>query len=160
VRRGLAAAALVAAAPSTAAAKAGGQPDLWGTVNLCDTPAQPGAVGVRVSIPREQGAPAQRARIRLQSFDGDARAWRLVRSGGDAGWARIRRRPSPRAGGTTFTFLPPKAGSRIVLRGLVDVEWRRGRRIVDHARLQTTAGHDDAGDRPLRVSRSSCEIKR
>jgi hypothetical protein len=77
VRRALAAAAaaaLVAAAPSTAAAKAGGHPDLWATVNLCDTPAHPGAVGVRVSIPREKGAPAQWARIRLQFFDGDARA--------------------------------------------------------------------------------------
>jgi hypothetical protein len=83
-----------------------------------------------------------------------------VRSGGDAGWARIGAGPRLVQGGTTFTFPPPKAGSRTVLRGLVDVEWRRGRRIVGHGRLQTTAEHDDAGDRHLRVSRSSCEIKR
>ena len=63
-------------------------------------------------------------------------------------------------GGTTFTFPPPKAGSRIVLRGLVDVEWRVGTRVVDRARVTTTAGHRDAKDRQRRVSRSSCEITR
>jgi hypothetical protein len=63
-------------------------------------------------------------------------------------------------GGTTFTFPLPKPGSRIVLRGLVDVEWRDGTQVVDHARLNTTAGHRDATDRQRRVSHSSCEITR
>jgi hypothetical protein len=155
----VAAAALLAAVLARPAA--GAKPrDLWATVNLCDPPTHAGAVGVRVSIPREEGSPSQWARIRLQFFDGKARAWRLVRSGGDAGFARVGAGSRLVQGGTTFTFPPPRAGSRIVVRGLVDVEWRRGRRVVDRARLQTTAGHDDARDRHLRVSRSSCEIKR
>lgn len=53
----LAVAALLA--PAAAVAKTDARPDLWATVNVCDTPAKPGAVGVRVSIPREQGAPQQ-----------------------------------------------------------------------------------------------------
>jgi hypothetical protein len=134
--------------------------DLWATVNLCDSPSRPGAVGVRVSIPREKGAPRQWARIRLQWFDGTDRAWRLVRSGGDAGWARIGIGTRLVQGGTTFTFPPPKPGARIVLRGLVDVEWRDGTEVVDHARLTTTAGHRDGKDKQRRVSRSSCEITR
>jgi len=134
--------------------------DLWATVNLCDSPSRPGAVGVRVSIPREDGAPRQWARIRLQWFDGTDRAWRLVRSGGDAGWARIGIGTRLVQGGTTFTFPPPKPGARIVLRGLVDVEWRDGTDVVDHARLTTTAGHRDGKDKQRRVSRSSCEITR
>ena len=85
-------------------------PGLWATVNLCDTPAKPGAVGVRVSIPREKGAPQQWARIRLQWFDGTKRAWRLVRSGGDAGFARIGIGARLVQGGTTFTFPLPKPG--------------------------------------------------
>jgi hypothetical protein len=113
-----------------------------------------------VSIPREKGAPQQWARIRLQWFDGTKRAWRLVRSGGDAGFARIGIGARLVQGGTTFTFPLPKAGSRIVLRGLVDVEWRTGTQVVDHARLNTTAGHRDGKDRQRRVSRSSCEITR
>ena len=154
------AAAALAAAPTGAMAKEAEHSDLWATVNLCDTPAKPGAVGVRVSIPREKGAPQQWARIRLQWFDGTTRAWRLVRSGGDAGWARIGIGTRLVQGGTTFTFPPPKPGARIVLRGIVDVEWRDGTEVVDHARMTTTAGHRDGKDRQRRVSRSSCEITR
>jgi hypothetical protein len=151
--------AALTAAPAGAAAKEE-HSDLWATVNLCDSPSRPGAVGVRVSIPREMGAPRQWARIRLQWFDGTDRAWRLVRSGGDAGWARIGIGTRLVQGGTTFTFPPPKPGARIVLRGLVDVEWRDGTEVVDHARLTTTAGHRDGKDKQRRVSRSSCEITR
>jgi hypothetical protein len=155
--------ALVLAALTSAPAGAAASEehsDLWATVNLCDSPSRPGAVGVRVSIPREKGAPRQWARIRLQWFDGTDRAWRLVRSGGDAGWARIGIGTRLVQGGTTFTFPPPKPGARIVLRGLVDVEWRDGTEVVDHARLTTTAGHRDGTDKQRRVSRSSCEITR
>jgi hypothetical protein len=151
--------AVLAAAPAGAAV-AEEHSDLWATVNLCDSASRPGAVGVRVSIPREKGAPRQWARIRLQWFDGTDRAWRLVRSGGDAGWARIGIGTRLVQGGTTFTFPPPKPGARIVLRGLVDVEWRDGTEVVDHARLTTTAGHRDGKDKQRRVSRSSCEITR
>jgi hypothetical protein len=151
--------AALASAPAGAAAKEE-HSDLWATVNLCDSPSRPGAVGARVSIPRANGAPRQWARIRLQWFDGTDRAWRLVRSGGDAGWARIGIGTRLVQGGTTFTFPPPKPGARIVLRGLVDVEWRDGTDVVDHARLTTTAGHRDGKDKQRRVSRSSCEITR
>jgi hypothetical protein len=150
---------LLALAPASATATPS-HPGLWATVNLCDPPAKPGAVGVRMSIPREKGAPQQWARIRLQWFDDTKRAWRLVRSGGDAGFARIGIGARLVQGGTTFTFPLPKPGSRIVLRGLVDVEWRDGTEVVDHARLNTTAGHRDGKDRQRRVSRSSCEITR
>ena len=145
-----------AAAPASPA-----HPGLWATVNLCDTPAKPGAIGVRVSIPRERGAPQQWARIRLQWFDGSKRAWRVVRSsGGDAGWARFGIGTRLVQGGTTFTFPLPKPGARIVLRGIVDVEWRAGTKVVDRAHMTTTAGHRDSKDRQRRVSRSSCEITR
>jgi hypothetical protein len=152
--------AVAALAPAGAMAKSATHKDLWATVNLCDTPAKPGAVGIRVSIPREKGAPQQWARIRLQWFDGSRLAWRRVKSGGDAGWARIGIGTRLVEGGTTFTFPVPKAGTRIVLRGVVDVEWRDGTHVVDRAHLRTTSGHRDATDRQRRVSRSSCEIKR
>jgi hypothetical protein len=151
---------VLALAPAGAAAKTAAHADLWATVNLCDTPSKPGAIGVRVSIPRERGAPRQWAHIRLQWFDGPARAWRLVRSGGDAGWSRIGIGTHLVEGGTTFTFPLPKAGARIVVRGIIDVEWRDGTKVVDRAHMITTAGHRDGKDRQRRVSRSSCEIMR
>jgi hypothetical protein len=151
--------ALALAAPAGAADISKTHPDLWATVNLCDTPAKPGAVGVRVSIPREKGHPAQWARIHLQWFDGSKRAWRRVTSGGDSGWARIGIGTRQVQGGTTFTFPLPKAGSRIVLRGVVDVEWRDGTDVVDRARLRTTAPHGDKASQ-RKASRASCEIMR
>jgi hypothetical protein len=153
--------ALMALVPAGAQAKGAAHTDLWATVNLCDTPSRPGAIGVRVSIPRERGAPQQWARIRLQWFDGGARAWRLVKSsGGDAGWAYVGIGTRLVQGGFTFTFPPPKPGARIVLRGTVDVEWRDGTKVVDRAHMITTAGHRDPKDRQRRVSQSSCEIMR
>jgi hypothetical protein len=62
--------------------------------------------------------------------------------------------------GRTFTFPLPAAGRRIVLRGRVDVEWRRGRRVVERRRMLTTAGREDPSDPALLVSRRSCEIRR
>jgi len=99
-------------------------------------------------------------RVRLQWFDQPARAWRRLRSGGDGGWTRIGDGGGAVAGGTTFAFRPPAAGSRIVLRGVADVEWRRGRRVLARAEVPTTPGHEAAGDPHLQVSRSSCEIAR
>jgi hypothetical protein len=151
---------VAALAPAGAVAKDVAHPDLWATINLCDTPAKPGAVGVRVSIPREKGAPQQWTHVHLQWFDGQVRAWRALTSGGDAGWKRIGIGTRLVEGGTTFTFAAPAAGSRLVLRAVVDVEWRDGKDVVDHARLRTTTGHIDASDPHRRVSRSSCEIKR
>ena len=152
--------ALAALAPAAAVAKADARPDLWATVNLCDTPARPGAVGIRVSIPREKGAPQQWARIHLQWFDGTKLAWRALDSGGDAGWRRIGVGTRLVQGGTTFAFGAPSAGSRMVLRGVVEVEWRDGKDVVDRAHLRTTEGHATSDDVHRRVSRSSCEIKR
>jgi hypothetical protein len=154
------AAFLAFAAPAGAAVKTDAHPDLWATVNLCDSPSKPGGVGVRVSIPPEEGAPQQWARIHLQWFDGKALAWRALASGGDAGWGRIGIGTRLVQGGTTFSFTPPPAGARLVLRGIVEIEWRKGTKVVDRARLLTTSGHVAAGDPHRRVSRSSCEIKR
>jgi hypothetical protein len=160
-KRALAIAAAVAAlAPSGAVAKTDVRPDLWATVNLCDTPTRPAAVGVRVSIPREEGAPQQWARIRLQWFDGAKLAWRALSTGGDSGWRRIGIGTRLVEGGRTFGFAPPSAGSRLVLRGVVEVQWRAGKQVVDRAQLRTTEGHASSGDVHRRVSRSSCEIKR
>ena len=133
-------AAALALTPAAALAKPAAHADLWATVNLCDTPAKPGAVGVRVSIPRERGAPQQWARIRLQWFDGNKRAWRLVRSsGGDAGWARFGIGTRLVQGGTTFTFPLPEArrahrAARHRRRGVARRHQGRRSRAHDHDR--------------------------
>ena len=135
--------------------------DLWATVNKCDPPDQPGAVGVRYSVPRRRGGGAQWARVRLQFFDGSARQARaLPASAGQGRFVRLGDGVGTVMSGRTFTFPLPASGRRIVLRGRVEVEWRRGRKVLDRRRMLTTGGHDDLGDPALAVSRRSCEIRR
>ncbi|MGZ6697005.1 MAG: hypothetical protein ACXVFL_15360 [Solirubrobacteraceae bacterium] len=153
----LAACALLPAGAAARTAQAPG--GVWATVNQCDTPAHPGAVGVRVAIPEGVGAPEQWARIRLQWFDGTVRAWR-ARPSSNGRWVRLGIGARPVEGGTTYTFTPPAPGARLVLRGVVDVQWRAGGKIVDQAHILTTAGHTDPSDVHLTTSRSSCEISR
>jgi hypothetical protein len=165
VRRPLIAAlALVAPALAPGAASAAPlQPasDLWATINRCDPPDQPGAVGVRYSVPRRRGGGAQWVRVRMQYFDGRGRAWRSLRSAAGRGrWTRLGDGVGTAMSGRTFTFPLPAAGRRIVLRGRVDVEWRRGRRVVERRKMLTTSGREDPSDPALLVSRRSCEIRR
>lgn len=156
----LTAASLLPAAASAAVRQAPADDDSpWATINQCDTLAKPGSVGVRVAVPENDGSPAQWVRIRLQWFDSGARAWRSL-SAADAGWTRLGVGARPVQGGTTFTFTPPSAGARLVLRGTVEIEWRKGDKVVDSARLRTTAGHEDPDDSHLRSSQASCEIAR
>jgi hypothetical protein len=157
----LLAAALALCAIAVAAPGVGAQAPRapWATVNSCDPASRPGSVGVRVFVPPRQRA-AQWIRIRMQFFDAGRNQWRFVRSGGDAGFARLGSGRRRLFGGTTFTFPEPRAGRRLKLRGLVNVEWRLGTQVVSSARLTTRGGHRRASDPLLRTSAPFCEIRR
>ena len=131
----------------------------WATINACDPAGTPGAVGVRASVPNRADA-AQWLRIRVQFFDNGRRAWRVVRTGGDTGFRRLSSGGGRFFGGTTFTITPPAAGSSLMLRGLVDIQWRRGRRVISRAQVITHGGHADPGDPLLQVSAPTCVIRR
>jgi hypothetical protein len=114
---------------------------------------------VRAAVPNRADA-AQWLRIRIQFFDRSRSAWRVVRTGGDTGFRRLSRGGGRFFGGTTFTITPPAAGGSVTLRGLVDVQWRRGRRVVSAAQVTTHGGHADASDPLLQVSAPTCAIRR
>jgi hypothetical protein len=151
----------VALAALTAAPRAGAQfrPSPWATINACDPPSAPGGVGVRVAVPNRSDA-AQWIRIRIQFFDGTRASWRVVRSGGDGGFTKLSDGGGRVFGGTTFTFTPPPAGKQLKLRGLVDVEWRRGRRVISHVQITTHGGHASGTDPLLALSAPTCNIVR
>ncbi|MCU0313348.1 MAG: hypothetical protein MUC84_04720 [Solirubrobacteraceae bacterium] len=110
----------------------------WATVNLCDPADRPGAVGVRAGVPAGPGA--QWLRVRAEWWDAVTRAWLPVRSGGDGGWQRLGDGRAGVRGGTTFGFTPPQAGRVLVVRGRVDVQIRRGPKVLRRATLRTSAG--------------------
>jgi hypothetical protein len=141
------------------AASAQFRPSPWATVNACDPPQAPGSIGVRVSVPNRRDA-AQWVRVRIQFFDSNRESWRVVRSGGEGGFTKLSDGGTRVLGGTTFPFTPPQPGTSIRLRGLVDVEWRRGRRVVSRAQVITRGGHANAADPLLQVSAPFCELRR
>jgi hypothetical protein len=157
-RAGLIALAAVALAALPAHAREAG---LWATINVCDPPAKPGAVGVRVSIPRH-GTRRQRqqqwARIRIQWFDGSA--WQFIGPAGDSKYKHLGHGRGTIQGGTTFTFQPPPAGQKLILRGVVDVQWRRHNKVRARAMLPTETGHANPKKPILATSLATCEISR
>jgi hypothetical protein len=161
-RRGAAVAAVAAAVAALACVPTAGaqfRPSPWATVNQCDPPDAPGSVGVRVFVPNRRDA-AQWIRIRIQFFDGESGSWRVVRSGSEGGFSKLSDGGGRVFGGTTFRFTPPAAGQQLKLRGLVDVEWRRGRRVVSRAQITTHGNHLSAIDPLLAVSAPTCVIQR
>lgn len=135
-------------------------PDLWATVNHCDSPARPSAMGVRVSVPPRYRGERQWARIRVEWYDAARNAWALLPAGGDSGWRRIGQGHRLAQGGTTFHFKPPAAGRYLIIRGVVDFQLRKRGRVTKRARTLTAPGHADPADRLLRASHGACMITR
>jgi hypothetical protein len=137
------------------------EPGLWATINVCDPPAKPGAVGVRVSIPRHgtrKHRQQQWARIRIQWFDGTM--WQFIGPAGDSKYKHLGHGRGTIQGGTTFTFQPPAAGQQLILRGIVDVQWRLKKKVKSRATLPTESGHADPQKPILATSKATCEISR
>src|SRR4051794_1683381 len=107
---------------------------LWATVNVCDTPQQPNALGVRGSMPGNGLRERMYMRFRAEYFDGATNAWAPAKNAVSpwvyVGPARYRYRQ----GGWTFTFAQPATGQTYTMRGMVDFQWR-ARKRRRHRRL-------------------------
>src|SRR4051812_49910268 len=122
------------------AAVAAQDTDLWATVNVCDTAAAPNTVGIRGSMPGLERTATLRMRFRVQYLAPDGR-WLNIRRKADSGWQTVGRRHGGRVeSGWSFTFAPPQAGGEIVLRGVVNFQWRRARKLVPRAPRVTQGG--------------------
>jgi hypothetical protein len=162
MRRALTLIALAAAGLAPAAVDARQRaPEVWATVNVCDTRERPNQIGIRGSMHGLARHSRMYMRFRVQYQDLEGR-WRTLKSSPltDSGWERV---ASGRRGvhdaGWSFEFKPPASGGAHVLRGLVTYQWRRHGRIVERARAVTEAGHPGtAGAEPADYSAATCEI--
>jgi hypothetical protein len=101
---------------------------LWATINVCDTPEQPNALGIRGSMPGNGLRERMYMRFRAEYFDGTTNAWAPANNAVSpwiyAGSARYRYREA----GWTFTFAQPPTGQTYTMRGMVDYQWRLRKR--------------------------------
>ena len=140
----------LAAAPASAASS-----DLWATVNVCDTVAQPDKIGIRASMPGGTRKGRLLMRFRVQYRDLADGRWKAVRDA-DSGWRRIGKGRKPQESGWSFEVAGQ--GQRI-LRGVVRYRWKRDGRILRRARRVTRGGHvSTVGADPVDFSAATCRI--
>lgn len=148
---------LVAALPAPASAD---DPDLWATVNVCDTPAHPNKIGIRASMPGIGRRAQLWVRFRVQYLAKADGKWHNIETNADSGYRKLgvsTRRVIE--SGWSFTFLPPPNGGAHTLRGAVTFVWKRDGRTVRRLRELTEAGHRSTrGADPPGYSAATCLI--
>lgn len=165
-RRGVLAAASVALALAPAASAGAGQvplsasPELWATVNVCDTTDHPDTVGIRGSMPGSGRAGEQMLmRFQLQFLRESDQTWHNIGPSGDTGFVAVgSAKYKERQTGRNFTVRPPSTGA-FLLRGAVTFEWRKDGEVVRRARERTSAGHGATpGADPPGFSAARCSV--
>ena len=156
-------AVLLLAVPAPAAQKKDrlkSHPDLWATVNRCDTPPESNEIGLRGSMPGIGRRATMYMRFQVHYFARRDQKWHNIASGADSGWVKLgvaSRRVLE--GGHTFKFTPPPNGGTHRLRGAISFQWRVNGRIVRRLRELTEAGHRSTfGAMPKGFSAAECLI--
>jgi hypothetical protein len=116
----------VTTGPSLGVARAAQTPELWATVNICDTAASPNAMGIRAGMPGNSSGQRMYMRFRAEYWSRSRQEWAPVAGSGISPWvyagpARYERRQA----GWTFEFAQPPAGVTFTMRALVEFQWRR-----------------------------------
>ncbi len=131
--------------------------ELWATVDVCNPTDHPNTVGVRGSMPGDgQTHDRMYMSFRLQYLDTTTNHWVDLASAAPD-FVAVGSGASARQGGRTFELMPVK--SAVVLRGVVDFEWRRGKTVVESAARPTSSGHRSlAGADPADYTAATCSI--
>jgi hypothetical protein len=117
--------ALAAALAVPTTATAADQSDPAGaSVNVCGRGGT-GDIGVRVSAPYRGESVAPWVRITIQYYSEQDGGWHSA-PGGDSGWFEAGPPGTGADTGYTFPYRAPDKGSKLVLRGVVEIEWRVG----------------------------------
>lgn len=135
--------------------------DLWATVNICDTERNANVLGVRASMPGNGTKQTMWMRFRASYFDRATERWRDVGGTSRSPWIKVGdARFRSRQAGRKFEIAPPAPSTSHVVRGLVEYQWRRGRKVVRRRKQKTLSGHPTGrhGD-PRGYSAGVCEIK-
>lgn len=134
--------------------------ELWATIDVCNPADQPNTVGIRGSMPGDKQAhDGMYMSFRLQYLDSATKSWVNLSNGASSGFVAVGSGASPRQGGTSFQLKPVAGKPAVTLRGVVDFQWRRGKKVVVSGAQPTSAGHLSlAGADPANYSAATCVI--
>ena len=133
--------------------------ELWATIDVCDPTDQPNTVGIRGSMPGDGHAHDKMyMSFRLQYMNA-SKQWVDLSSDANSSFVAVGSGASARQGGTSFDLKPVTGQPPVTLRGVVDVQWRRGKTVLLSAARPTAAGHrSHAGADPADFSAATCLI--
>jgi hypothetical protein len=133
---------------------------LWATINVCSPRDHPNTVGIRGSMPGDGRARDRMyMSFRLQYQSSTTKAWTDLLKAASPSWVAVGAGASARQGGFSFTLKPMAGKPAVVLRGVVDFQWRRGGTVRVSAARVTTAGHKSVtGADPRGYSAATCTI--
>ncbi len=133
--------------------------ELWATIDVCSPTDQPNTVGIRGSMPGDgQTHDKMYMSFRLQYLDATGH-WVDLASGSTPSYVTVGGAAAPREGGRSFQLVPVAGKPAAKLRGVVDFQWRRGKKILLTGVRATVAGHASvAGADPAGFSAATCLI--
>jgi hypothetical protein len=134
--------------------------ELWATVDVCNSPHHPNTVGVRGSMPGDGRAHDRLyMAFRLQYLNTATRVWVDVISGVAPTFIPVGAGTTARQGGTSFQLVAATGKPSVTMRGVVDFQWRRGKKVLQAVARPTSAGHKSlAGADPKNYSAARCRI--
>jgi hypothetical protein len=139
----------------TAVKQAGRSPDLWATVNVCNTQHHPDTLGIRGQMPALGFSSQLWMTITVDFWDSQQKRFRLDPKVSPHAVAVGKFRFGAHQAGTTINFFP-HAGR---FQGTILFQWKRFGKVVGHLIRTTTGGHKhvDQSD-PRGHSASTCWI--
>jgi hypothetical protein len=153
--------AFAGAGGSVVHARTADPPDLWATINVCDTAAHPNTIGIRGSMPGRGKKVVLWMRFQVQYLSASDGKWHNIVANADSKWRNLKSAKSSQAvdSGQDFEFLPPPNGGSMTLRGAVSFKWVKHGHILRKLRRITTAGHRSSkGADPPGYSAATCVI--
>jgi hypothetical protein len=115
----------VTTGPAWGIAKDSVTPELWATVNICDTAKAPNSMGVRASMPGNGTDQRMYMRFQAEYWSRARQDWAPVAGSGISPWVSVgSARYDRRQAGWTFSFAAPPQGVTFTMRAVVEFEWR------------------------------------
>jgi hypothetical protein len=134
--------------------------ELWATVDVCDSPHHPNTVGVRGSMPGDGNTHDKMyMSFRLQYLNTVNSIWVDVPTSSAPTFVSVGAGATARQGGTSFQLVPVAGRAAVRMRGVVDFQWRRGKKVLQSTSRPTTPKHKSlAGADPKGYSAATCLI--
>jgi hypothetical protein len=134
--------------------------ELWATIDVCSPADEQNYIGVRGSMPGDRHAHDKMyMRFRLEYMNTAKKNWVDLASATSPTFIYVGPGSGVRQGGRSFQLVPRSGKPAVMLRGVVEYQWRRGKTVVQSTSRMTGAGHKSvAGADPAGYSAATCSI--